>query len=357
MTSNTLDHERASAFNRRLVDVINSSSLALMISLGHRTGLFDVMAGLPAATVAEIAEAARLNERYVREWLGAMTVGRIVEHDAQALTYYLPLEHAAALTRSAGVRNMGPLAQFIPLLGSVEDGIVECFHKGGGLPYDAYPGFQRVMQERSDGRFEALLIDSILPLVEGLPERLASGIDVGDVGCGSGKALCLMAREYPRSRFTGFDFLEGSLEAGRAMGKDMGLENVRFEARDAAKLDRRASFDFITTFDAIHDQAHPDRVLAGIAAALRPDGVYLCADFAGASTHAGNMDHVMGPFMYTVSTMHCMSVSLAYDGAGLGAAWGEQLALRMLNDAGFSDVAIHKVRGDFINNYYLARQA
>ncbi len=356
MTGDAFDEDKATAFNRRVVELVNSASLTLMISIGHRTRLFDTMSGLAPSTSAQIAQAAGLDERYVREWLGAMTVGGIVDHDGGMLTYMLPPEHAASLVREAGLRNIGPMTQFIPLLGDVEDGIVECFRHGGGLPYDAYPKFQEVMQERSDGRFHALLLSAVLPLVEGLSERLSGGIDVADIGCGNGTAPCIMAQAFPQSRFTGYDFLEEAMATARARAGALGLSNLGFEARDAAALEGASRFDLITTFDAIHDQARPDLVLAGIARLLRDDGVYICADFAAQSSHAGNIGHPVGPFMYTVSTMHCMSVSLAYGGMGLGAAWGEQVALSMMADAGFGDVTVRRVRGDGINNYYIARK-
>ncbi len=119
-------------------------------------------------------------------------------------------------------------------------------------------------------------------------------------------------------------------------------------------LDSEAAFDFITSFDAIHDQAHPDRVLAGIRRALRPGGVYLCVDIAASSDLAKNLDHPLGPLLYTVSTMHCMTVSLALDGKGLGTVWGTELALSMLDDAGFGRVDVRQVEGDVMNNYYVA---
>jgi hypothetical protein len=206
-TTQNFDQERAEAFAERLVDVLNSASIALMTSIGHRTGLFDAMAGLPPSTSDQIANAANLNERYVREWLAAMVVGRVVEHDPEDETYHLPQEHAAFLTRAASPDNIAVTAQFIPLLASVEDGVVESFENGGGVPYSAYPRFHEVMAEDSGQTVVAALKDHILPLVPGLTERLEAGIDVLDVGCGSGRALNLMARKFPNSRFLGYDFL------------------------------------------------------------------------------------------------------------------------------------------------------
>ena len=262
----------AEEFAERMLRTMNEASVALMVSVGHRTGLFDVMAGMPAATSAEIAARAALDERYVREWLAAMTSGRIVEHDGATGRYALPTEHAAWLTRSAGMQNLAIGMQYIGLMAQVEDQIVECFRHGGGVPYSAFSRFQEVMAEDSGAVQDATLIDVRLPLVPGLVDRLKDGIDVADVGCGSGHAVNLMAAAFPRSRFTGFDFSAEGIAAARTEAEQQGLENARFEERDAARLGETARFDFVTTFDAVHDQARPDLVLAGIAAALRPGG-------------------------------------------------------------------------------------
>src|SRR5215470_17209147 len=261
-------------FAERMLRAMNEAALALMASVGHRTGLFDVMAAMPAATSAEIASRASLDERYVREWLAVMTTGRIVEHDGAAGFYWLPADHAAWLTRAAGMNNLAIGMQYIGLLALVEDQIVDCFRRGGGVPYSAFPKFQTLMAEDSGAVHDATLIDVTLPLVPGLVDRLRQGIDVADVGCGSGHAANLMAGAFPRSRFVGFDLSDAGLAAAAAEAGHKALTNARFEKRDAARLGETARYDLITTFDTVHDQARPDMVLAGIAQALRPGGVY-----------------------------------------------------------------------------------
>jgi SAM-dependent methyltransferase len=341
-------------FADRMQRTMNEAALALMLSVGHRTGLFDVMAAMPAATSAEIASRAGLEERYVREWLGAMTAGRIVAHDGATGSYRLPADHAAWLTRAAGAANLAAGMQYIGMMALVEDQIVDCFRHGGGVPYSAFPRFQQVMAERTGAVQDAALIDVTLPLVPGLIDRLRQGIDAADVGCGSGHAANLMAEAFPRSRFTGFDISDGGIAAARTEAERKGLANARFEKRDAARLGETGRFDFITTFDSVHDQARPDLVLAAIAEALRPGGVYLCVDTSASSELAENLDHPLGPFLYTVSCMHCMTVSLADGGMGLGAVWGEQTALRMLGEAGFTSIEARHRDGDLVNAYIIA---
>jgi 2-polyprenyl-3-methyl-5-hydroxy-6-metoxy-1,4-benzoquinol methylase len=344
-------------FAERMGQMMNDAALSLMVSVGHRTGLFDVMAAMPAATSGEIAARAGLNERYVREWLGAMTTGKIVDHDGATGTFSLPADHAAILTRAAGPGNLAAIAQNVGMVALVEDQIVDCFRHGGGVPYSAYPRLQPIIAETTGAVYDATLIDVTLPLVPGLVDRLGQGIDVADVGCGSGHAVNLMAEAFPRSRFTGFDLSDDGIAAAAAEAGRKDLANARFEKRDAARLGETARFDFITTFDSVHDQARPDRALSGVAEALRPGGVYLCVDVAASSTLSENLDHPLGPFFYTISCMHCMTVSLADGGMGLGAMWGEQKAREMLADAGFTSIQTAHVDGDIINTYFIATKA
>lgn len=351
-----IDTARAEAFAGQVIGILNGAGLTFMLSIGHRTGLFDNLATLPPSTSEEIARKAGLNERYVREWLGAMVTGKIVDYDAATKKYSLPAEHAASLTRAAGPGNLAAFSQFFSEIGNVETGIAEAFQNGGGVPYSQFPRFQELMREESAQVFDATLIDVTLPLVPGLVQKLEQGIDVADVGCGAGHAINVMARAFPKSRFTGYDFSEEGIARGRAEAKEWGLTNATFEIKDAATLDGSKQFDLITVFDAIHDQAKPRQVLEGIFNALKADGTFLCVDIAASSNLEDNVDHPMAPFLYTVSTMHCMTVSLALGGEGLGTVWGEQKAYELLGEAGFKDVTTKQVEGDILNNYYVARK-
>ena len=356
MTATELDPAKVEEFAGRMVGLMNASMLGLMTSVGHRTGLFDTMATLAPSTSAQVAKAAGLDERYVREWLNAMTVGRFVDYDPATRTYALPGEHAALLTRAAGPGNMANMAQFTALMGGVEDEIVECFRAGGGVPYSRFPKFQELMAEMSGQVHDAALIGGELALVDGLIDRLRAGIDVCDVGCGQGHAINLMAKEFPSSRFTGLDFSEEGIAVAQKEAAELGLTNTTFEVKDAAKLDGSKKFDFITVFDAIHDQAKPDVVLKGIADSLKPGGVFLCVDIAGSSNVEDNLEHPFAAMLYSVSTFHCMTVSLALDGAGLGTMWGEQKANEMFRAAGFTSVETMRVPEDILNVYYVCRK-
>jgi 2-polyprenyl-3-methyl-5-hydroxy-6-metoxy-1,4-benzoquinol methylase len=353
--STVLDTTRTQAFAEQALGIVNSGCLSLMLSVGHRTGLLDALATLEPATSDRIAAAAGLNERYVREWLGAMVTGRIIEYEPATHTYSLPREHAASLTRAAGPDNLAELAQIVAMLGQVESAIVDVFRKGGGVDYRAFDRFHALMAESSQTTLEATLLTRTLPLVPGLVDRLEAGIDVLDMGCGEGVAIRMMAQRFPRSRFVGVDIAAEAIETTRTEAKTGRLSNARFEAQDAATFSALAAFDFITAFDAIHDQAAPRRVLRAIREALRPDGVFLMVDIAASSHLEGNLDNPLAPFLFTVSTMHCMTVSLAQGGEGLGACWGEEKARELLAEAGFNCVEVSRVEGDPLNAIYVCR--
>lgn len=356
--STEFDQGKAESFGEGLVATLNQGALSLMVSIGHRSGLFDVMSKLPPATSQEIADQAKLNERYVREWLGSMYTGGVVDLDPETEQFTLPPEHAASLTRAAGSDNMAVFAQYIPSLGAVEDDIIECFKSGGGVPYSRYPRFHEVMEEDSGQSILSSLESDIVPLIPGLHQKLMDGIRVLDLGCGRGRVLMRLAELYPNSSFEGMDLSESALDYARRYAASHGLSNVSFVVKDLSDYDVTAepeSFDLITTFDAVHDQAKPLALLKGIRRAIRPGGVYLMQDIKGSSHIHQNLDHPLGTLLYTISCMHCMTVSLAQGGEGLGAMWGKEKALDYLARAGFESVEINELAHDIQNYWYVVR--
>ncbi|MFI8522587.1 class I SAM-dependent methyltransferase [Streptomyces sp. NPDC085481] len=347
-----VDAARQEAFAGEVLDVLNKSALALLTSTGHQCGLFDKLATLPASTSAEIAEAAGLNERYVREWLGGMVVGGFLEYDPERGTYVLPPEHAACLTTAAGPDNLAGIMQYIGLMGEVEQQVVRCFREGGGVPYSAYPRFQRLQAEESARVYDLALVDTIVPLVPGLTERLREGIDVLDVGTGQGHAPLVLARAFAASRFNGLDQSESAIETARAEAARSGLDNLQYTLADSTRI--IGEYDVVTAFDVIHDLARPAETLSAIAKALRPGGTFLMGDIAASSRLEENIGHPFGPALYTFSVFYCMTTSLSTGGAGLGTAWGQETAERMLRDAGFESIDVKTVEGDPFNVYYVA---
>ena len=352
----SVDQAKAEAFAGKLMTALNHGALCLMISVGHRTGLFDTMSRTAPASSAEIASRAGLNERYVREWLGAMVTGGVVEFDPGQATYSLPAEHAAFLTRAAAADNIAAFGQYIAVLGAVEDEIVECFKRGGGVPYEKFPRFHDVMAEDSGQSVMSSLESHILPLVPGLAGRLEAGIRVLDAGCGRGRIITRLAELYPASQFVGMDLSRHATAHARGEAANAGLTNVEFVEVDLSTFDATAdpdAFDFVTTFDAIHDQARPLNVLKGIHRTLKSDGVYLMQDISGTGHVDKDVAHPFGTFLYTVSCMHCMTVSLAQGGEGLGAMWGEEKTREYLAKAGFASVTTHRPAHDIQNNWYV----
>lgn len=348
--------DRTELLGERFVDWLNGSMITLMISVGHRVGLFETMSRLDWATTHEIAESGGVSERYVREWLGAMVAADIVEHDGEAMTYRLPPAHAAALTPDAQP-CLASFSQWVSVLGHVEDDVVEAFRHGRGVAYEKYHRFHEVMAEESDQTIVMALLDDVVPMVEGLHAKLTAGVEVLDVGCGSGRAMVKLAEAYPNSRFHGLDLSEEGVERARGFAEAAGVGNAEFHAGDAAAMpfdDGR--FEQVFAFDAIHDQCDPAGMLAEVYRVTKPGGVFLAQDIQGSGSHAGDREHPVAPLIYTISTMHCMSVSLAQGGPGLGAAWGRLLAERMLKEAGFASVAVEELPHDIQNFYYVCRK-
>jgi 2-polyprenyl-3-methyl-5-hydroxy-6-metoxy-1,4-benzoquinol methylase len=355
----TYNETKAEAFASSLLESLNHSAIAVMISLGHRLGLFDTIKGMPPMTSSEIARKANLNERYVREWLGAMATSGIVTVSDDSNYYQLPDEHSAFLTREAGANNFAVFFQYFGIMGSVEDKILNCFKNGGGVPYSEYPRFHEVMAEDSGQSVLSSLESHILPLVAGLTDRLKTGISVLDAGCGSGKIIIRLAELFPRSKFTGLDLSEEAISRARAEAQSKQLSNITFTVKDLTDFDETSigeQFDLITTFDAVHDQAKPLNLLKGIYHALKSDGVYLMQDIKGSSHVHNNLTHPIGPFLYTVSCMHCMTVSLAQGGDGLGAMWGEEMTREYLQKAGFTSITTNQLDHDIQNNWYVVRK-
>jgi SAM-dependent methyltransferase len=354
MTTAAFDKQKARAFVQQMVGYVDGMAVMLMTEVGRRTGLFEAMATMPPATSQAIAERAGLQERYVREWLGAMVTGRVVEYDPQTRTYHLAPEHAASLTGSSS-RNLARLAAYGPFLGKVLPQVVEAFKHGGGVPYEAFqPDFTEWLDEAGRTMHDTFLLGIHLPAVKGLVERLQAGASVADIGCGTGRAIHLMARTFPASRFVGFDWLEESVERARTEAEALGLANARFERRDVTELPAEPKYDVITAFDAIHDQIAPATVLRRVREALRPDGIFVMVDIRASSNLEDNLGIPAASLIYTASTLHCMTVSLAHGGEGLGTAWGYQRAEQMLHEAGFSRVQVHEVN-DPRNLVYEAR--
>jgi SAM-dependent methyltransferase len=355
MTAEVIDDTQAvEEFAERLFGLYSGGLLSYMLDIGHRTGLLEAAAVGPA-TSAELAARAGLQERYVREWAGALAAGEVLDYDAGSRRYSLPPERAACLT-GAGAANLAPLSQLCTFLAPHVPAVAQAFRDGGGVPYPAYrPDFTSVMDALGRGVFDEMLLDGVLPLAAGLTERLSEGIRVADIGCGTGHAVNLMAAAYPATQFVGYDLGDDAIAAARDEAVALGLDNATFEVLDVADLPAEPGFSAVFAFDAVHDQADPAGVLCAVQAALVPGGWFVMVDVNASSHLEKNIGNPIAPMFYAVSTLHCLTVSLAEGGAGLGAAWGEELARQMLADAGFVDVEVSPAPGDPANLVYVCR--
>ena len=326
-------------FGGKLLNIYTGGVLTQLIEVGYKVGLFEASKGGPA-TSQELSDRAGLKERYVREWLGAMTTSGIYSYDAESTRYTLPDEHAALLTGDTA-QNLCPISPIISHFGTHLPNLIACFRSGGGIPYSAYrPVFTHCMDDIWRRIYDHQLVGGFIAAVEGLLEALRRGIRVLDIGCGTGHAVNVLAREFPNSQFFGYDIAEDGIQSARAEAKKMGLSNTTFEVTDVTNLPSEPKFDLITAFDAIHDQKSPDVVLQSINRALAPKGTFLMIEFKFSSRVEDNVKNPFAPMYYGISLMHCTPVSLAVGGQGLGAVWGEQTARQFLSEAGFKSVKV-----------------
>lgn len=350
-----LDESRIEEFAETLFGFYTGGMLTYLIDIGHTTGLFDAVAAGPA-TSDELADRAGLHERYVREWLSAMVTGGVLTYEPAAGTYRLPAEHAVCLTGDTS-SNLAPFSLLNTHLATHVGQVTKAFREGGGVPYEQFrPEFTGVMDALNRGAFDEELIPVWLDLVPGLRDRLTAGARVADVGCGTGHAMVVLAQAFPASTFVGYDLAEDAIDRARREAAEHGVDNVTFEIRDAATLAVDDPFDVVFSFDTIHDMVAPAEVLRRIHDMLTPDGLLLAFEPQGSSNLEENIAHPLAPYLYAISTLHCLTISLAHDGAGLGTVWGEQRARQMLRDAGFRDVTVREVPDDPVNALHVARR-
>ncbi|MDQ3281074.1 MAG: class I SAM-dependent methyltransferase [Acidobacteriota bacterium] len=352
---NTMDQSvGAGVYASRIGRVVNSGFTAVMISIGHRTGLFDVMAALPPSTSEQIARAAGLAERYVREWLAALASAHIVHFDARTSTYVLPIEYAAVLSRRAGTNNLAPAAQMLSLLASVEDMVVAAFQSGGGVLPEAYDRFHQLVSSEKRLTIDASYVDALVDLVPALRLHLDLGASVLDAGCGDGALLTRMARMFPRSRFRGYDISAPATERARENAAEADLRNVDFQVRDVRELDEPHAYDLILAVESVHEMGFPRVALRRIARALKRDGVFVMQELAASSHLAPNIEHPFAPMLYALSCLHSVPVALSQDGEALGRMWGSERAEKLLSEAGFRNIRFATLGGEAVSDYVIA---
>jgi 2-polyprenyl-3-methyl-5-hydroxy-6-metoxy-1,4-benzoquinol methylase len=364
----SLNARKVEAFGTRMLTLLNNGATTLMISVGHKTGLFETMAALPASTSDELAVASGLHERYVREWLAAMYVSGIVEiskasgedkkekSGGAANRYKLPAENAAFLTWGRGPENVAVLAQYISLLSAFEGKTVDCFRNGGGIPSAEFGDLKAVMAADSAQTIAASLVDWIVPMGgEQLVQDLQAGIDVLDIQCGTGMNLLTLAAQYPMSWFTGYDTDGANIQMAQKAAAKETLRNIRFKRCDILTTSELSSYDLITCFGSLVETGDPRGVLARAQAALRRGGTLLLQDVAASSDARANREHPAGPLMYTVSVMFTVPSSIAKTGndeKAMGTMWGNDSALRMIREVGLTCEGPKQLQDDHCNVFF-----
>jgi SAM-dependent methyltransferase len=349
-----MDKDRMRGFMARFMEMTGGAAVLGVVAVADRTGLFTAMAGKGPLRHADVVRESGLDARYLTEILATLAAAEIVDYDAEAETFNLPEEHAACLADESSPYFLAGWSQIIPSLHGAVPGVARACREGGGVPFSEFGSDMVDGIARSNGPgTRILLARKWLTSMPDLVSRLEAGIRVADIGCGSGAAVLTMARAYPASEVRGYDVDPLSVERARASAAQEGLENAHFEVCDAESIPTDPGFDLITTFDVIHDLARPRPVLAHFRAALRPDGTFLMVEPAVADRLEDNLG-MGGALTYAMSTLHCMTQSLAHGGEGLGAAWGAAQAEALCREAGFERFERLDVPNPF-NAFYRVR--
>lgn len=347
------DKDKARKFMERLVNDVAISVHGAMNYLGDRLGIFKAMAGAGPMTSEELAYKSGLNERYLREWLGSMVAAQYIEYEPATRRYLLPDEHAGPLANEDSIVFLGGFLQsLIPNLGVVPK-VAEAFKTGKGVPQSEYsPETWEALERTTAPLYRHRLVQQWMPTMPETVQKFEAGGTGLDVGCGSGRAAITLAKAYPKARLFGYDAHPESVQRARANAIAAGVaDRVTFDVVDCTKLPE-SRFDFVSTFDVIHDSVDPVGLMASIRRSLRPGGAYLMMETNTSANVEDNINPV-GRMLYSTSTLYCMTTSLAQGGAGIGALMGEPRARDLARQAGFAQFLRLPVKDMFSALYEL----
>lgn len=322
----------------RQVGVDFGAALTVALAyIGDRLGIFRALAGGAPMKPAELAGHCRLSERYVREWAATMAAAGYLDYDPVTATFRLNPEQTTVLAREDNTFFMGGAFQYAVACYRQLPKLMDAFAHGGGVLFtDFGPDIVEGIERMFHAGYETWVAREWIPAVPDVHQRLSAGGEAAEVGCGAGQCLIPVAMAYPNSRFFGFDVDAASLERARRKAAQAGLgDRVTFQRIAAEELPFAERFDLVMAFNCIHDMARPRAALAGIRRVVKPEGACLWTE-AHASDRLEENLHPQGRSMYAASTMHCMTVSLAQGGEGLGSVIGEAQARGMAHEAGFA---------------------
>lgn len=348
------DKQRAKQFLTRFQGDLAAAMSTRLCAIGDRLGLFKILTEQGAATSAELAARAGINERYAREWLQGLTAAEYLEVDAATLRYRLPAEHAKPLADEDSPLFQGGILELLAHAQTPFEELVAAFQNGGGVAQSTFhPNLYHGMSRSSGVRYKNLLLQQWLPSMPDVQAMLERGVSAADIGCGKGSALLRMAGAFPKSSFVGFDAFAPQVEGANARAREAGLaERVKFSVADGAEK-LPANYDVIFTFDVIHDSPRPLEAMRNIRAHLNPGGVYILQEITSEDETHANVGP-MAAMKYGMSLHYCMTTSLAQGGAGLGTCGMPEKKVRELSkEAGFSRVVKSPACNDFISLYEL----
>jgi SAM-dependent methyltransferase len=336
----TLDQAKVEQFTHKVIGDLGAAMSAVLTHLGDRLGLYRALGDSLPVTSAELAEKTGLAERYVREWLHNQAAAGWVTYNPDDARFTLPAEHALLVADEHSPSFLLGGFDIAAAVWADEEILSDAFRTGAGIGWHQhdtrlFTGTERFFRPG----YQANLISSWLPALDGVVQRLQQGIMVADVGCGYGAATVLLGQEYPNSTFAGFDYHDASIAAARSRAADAGVgSNVTFEV--AGAKDFPGQYDLICLFDCLHDMGDPVGAARRVRQALRPGGVLLAVEPAGADRPEDN-HHPLGRLFYACSTALCTPSSLAQDGQlGLGNQAGTARLAEILSAAGFTTVRV-----------------
>jgi ubiquinone/menaquinone biosynthesis C-methylase UbiE len=330
------DIKKAASFSRQVGVDFGASLVVALAYIGDRLGIFKAMADGTAMTTHQIAERTGLIERYVREWAATMAAAGYLDYSPDR-TFRMNTAQAMVLANEDNTFYQAGAFQYAVACYRQISKLMDAFKDGGGVPFSDYgPEIVEAIDRLFHVGYETWVAADWIPAVPDIHDRLKGGGEAAEVGCGAGQCLIPVALAFPNSRFYGFDVDPTSIERARQKAQRAGLVNrVCFEQIEAEQIPLRDRFDLVMAFNCIHDMVHPRRVLSAIRRILKPGGVLLWSE-ADASDRLEQNLNSFGRSLYGASTMHCLTVSLAHGGEGLGTVVGEDLAREMAREAGFT---------------------
>ena len=352
-----MDLDRSQAFMKKVVGDLAAASATALVYVGDRVGLFKAMADAGPLTREQLEHKTGIHPRYLEEWLATMFCAGYIEHDAETDTWTFPDEHAVFFAEERSEYYLGGLFKGGPGLMAMAPKVAEAFETGQGIPFQAYGESQPLATEQMNRAvYEARLVRKWLPAMPQVVERLKAGGRAIDIGCGTGVIPVLLARAFPEARVAGLDFDARSIEIARENAREAGVgERIEFKQGSASEFEAPAGgYDFISSFDCIHDMGDPAGVLRRIRAALASGGTYLMVEPRVAERVEDNAANPFARMLYGISCMHCVPVSLAQGGPGLGACWGPTRARLAAQEAGFSRFAALPIQSPVFAFYELA---